>query len=149
MFSQPGEEKDYQDREVESGWPTSTTLQQLHHPTTFVLVEQPLRAHGRTSWPSDAWHSKPSTVLVEPLQPRSQTSLQLSAPKRLHLPQAGPNPSLQYFGLLLRDMLVWWVYRGKPEVPGVLGAVTKSLAEWGSCRFHWSLTQERLFLLHL
>lgn len=114
-------------------------------PTAFSLVEQPLHPHGRMSWPSDIWHPDPHTTPAKTLQPHPQTSLQLPTPKMLH--HHWPKPSLQYFGLLLRDGLLWWVYTGKNEVPGILGTVTKSQLDWGSCHFYWSFRQERLFLL--
>ena len=74
-------------------------------------------------------------------------SLFSSQHQKDHTTTLRPKPSLQYLGLLLRDILLQWVFRGKLEGPSILGAVTKSLAEWGSCHFCWSLTQERLFLL--
>lgn len=47
MLSQMGEEKDYQDTEAESGWPTGAPLWQLDWPTADSLLEQPLPPHGR------------------------------------------------------------------------------------------------------
>lgn len=144
MLSQPGEEKDYQDTEVESGWPASTALQQLHQPSVWWSSHciHTGGGHG-PQMPGIQSHAPPLSNRSNPI-PKPLFS---SQHQKDCTTTAWPKPSLQYFGLLLRDVLLWWVYRGKLEVPGILGAATKTLAEWGSCHFLWSLTQERLFLL--
>lgn len=51
MLFQPGEEKDYQDMEVESGWPTIPALQQLQQLITFFVMKQPLHTPGERRGP--------------------------------------------------------------------------------------------------
>lgn len=107
MLSQPGEGKDYQDTEVESGWPVSTALQQLH---------QPLHPHGRRSWPRDAWHTEPCTTPAKPLQPHPQTSLQLPILKILH-----------HHSLAQTKPSVFW-----PAVEGLTTVVGLQRKTWGT-----------------
>lgn len=98
---------------------------------------------GRTPWPRNAWHTELCITLADPLWPNSQTSPQLPAPKRLHhhsLVQTTPS-------------IFWPATEGcitiSLQIPGIQGVVSKKLAQWESCHFPCSLTQERIFCFHL